>query len=170
MTALTVLGTLPIGGCSGAPSATGVDTASIRPSVADQLNRVGFTVTSIDCPPGADVSSDATVECSVALGDGSQVAIEVGATDDKGRRRLTWKLGHDLVVTDGLVGDLTAFAHGAVSDDLSVTCPRAIVLPGGNGRLSCDVSDGKGQSATVVVPLVGGQPVADRDQWSVDQT
>ena len=152
-----------------ASAGSGVDTASIQPSVVDQLNRVGFTVSSIDCPAGADLSGGAIATCSVALGDGTKVTIDVGATGDAGQRKLTWKLGHDLLMTAPVVDDLTAFARLAVSDDLSVTCPKAVVVPGGAGRLTCQVTDSKGQTATMIVPVTGGQPIPDHDQWSVDQ-
>jgi hypothetical protein len=165
--AVGVLGAITA--CSNGTPSANVDTSSIQAPIAAQLQKVGLTSTSIDCPPGQPTSS-APLACAVTLGDGTKVGLAVGVTDDGGQQRLTWKVGPDLVDTGPLVADLTTFARTAVSDDLDVTCPPAVVIPGGNGRLTCDVTDGSGQKGKIVVPLQGGQPVADHDTWSVDQS
>src|SRR6476619_7085216 len=92
-------------------AAFAIDTSSIRPGIADRLGQVGLTLTAIDCPSSVQPSAGAPVSCTVTLGDGRQVGLDVGVVDDAGRQRLTWKLGPDLVPTDALVADLTEFAR-----------------------------------------------------------
>jgi hypothetical protein len=163
---LAVLGA----GCSSGGNALAIDTSSIRPQVADQLAEVGLTLQSIDCPTSAQPAVDAPITCTASLADGGKVGMTVGLEEAGGHQRLTWKLGPDLISTDALLADLTTFARTAVSDDLSVTCPKVVVLAGGNGALTCQVSDPKGQQGKLLVPLRGGRPVASRDQWSIDQS
>jgi hypothetical protein len=163
-------GGLVVAACSNGGSSAAVDTSSIRQPIADQLQKVGLSLATIDCPAGAQPTAAAPVTCTATLGDGTKIGLSVGMQDDGGQRRLTWKLGPDLVDTNAFVADLTAFARSAVSDDLDVRCPPAVVVPGGNGRLTCTVTDGRGQQGKIVVPLQGGQPAADHDAWSIDQS
>nr|ALS90836.1 protein of unknown function (DUF4333) [uncultured bacterium] len=145
-----------------------VDVSPIIQPVTKSLNDLGITVKDIDCPPKVEQAIGSTFGCTVTTDKGEKVPVTVTQKDDNGKVTLTWELGKDVVPTGKHLPALTAYAQ-AVSPDLTVSCPKTVILPGGNGKLTCDVKDSKGQSGKLNVPMKDGVPVADQAQWSVDQ-
>lgn len=153
-----------VGGCAAAM----VDVSPIIQPITKAMNDLGFTVKDIDCPPKVEQAAGSTFQCTVVTDKGDKVPVTVTQKDDSGKVRLTWELGKDVVTTDKHLPALTAYAQ-TVSPDLTVTCPKTVILPGGTGKLTCDVKDSKGQTGKLDVPLKDGAPVADQAQWSVSQ-
>ena len=146
-----------------------IDTSGIVQPVTARLNELGVRVARVECPTGPTVEAGATFSCTIATEGGAPVGLEVTPVPDGQQVKLSWKLGPEVLPTAPLLGDLTGYAHAAISSDLQVSCPKALVAAGGDGVLTCDVRDAAGTTAVLEVPVAGGAPAADRAQWSIVQ-
>ncbi|MBI2705451.1 MAG: DUF4333 domain-containing protein [Actinobacteria bacterium] len=162
-----VLGAV-LSACTGAPQEQ-VDAAPIIQPITSKLNGLGVVVTRIDCPPSIARAPGSTFTCTVVTDKGEPFSVVVTQRDEGGQMKLAWETGKDFVVPDRYIAELTAYAR-TISSDLVVSCPRAVVVAGGNGTLRCDVKDSTGQTGTLSVPVDDGVPVADQQQWSIEQS
>lgn len=153
-----------VGSCT-APT---VDVSPIVLPVTKAFNDLGLTVADIECPPKVEQAVGSSFQCTVLTDKGAKAPVTVTQTGEGDQVRLTWVLGKDVVVLDKHLPGFTAYAH-TVSPDLTVSCPKAVVLAGGTGKVVCDVKDSKGQTGKLNVTMTDGAPSTDQSTWSIDQ-
>ncbi len=143
-----LLGALALGGC-----ASSLDTAKLQSSIQAKLGEVDLSASNISCPSSIEVKAGSTFDCTATV-NGVPAKVTVTQKDDQGN--VSFEVDRKVVY---VIGDGVTLIQQAIRDqgatDVTVTCPKAVALPDGNGTISCTaVADG--QSLKVTVPVTGG--------------
>lgn len=147
--AVAVVGALALAGCS-----KKLDNSSVENGVKDKLAAEGVTVNSVSCPKDRDVKQGDTFECTVNVDGGQALTVTLEQTDDKGT--LSIDVGRQVVDGAAIASQLeTQLATGSTT--VTVTCPPAPIVPGGNGSFECTAVSSDGSTSTLVLTAKDGQ-------------
>lgn len=140
---------LTVAGC-----ATSIDTAKLQGTIQAKLAAADLAASSVACPPSIEVKAGSTFDCTATV-DGVPVKVVVTQKDDAGSvsfetdPRSVLRTENNLPVIQQAIRD-----RGAT--DVSVSCPKAVVLTDGTGSFTCTAT-ADGQALKVSVPVRDGQ-------------
>lgn len=148
-----LLGALAVVGC-----AASLDTAKLQTSIQAKLGEVDLTASSITCPTSIEVKAGATFDCTATVND-IPVKVTVSQKDDQGN--VSYEIGNEVFSTEKVKPAIQdAFTkQGATA--VTVSCPKGVVLQGGNGSFQCTATV-DGQPAKITVPLEKGVAQLDK--------
>ena len=148
-------GGLGLAACS---STSTLDPAKAQTAIQNKIAESDQSASNVSCPSSVPVTVGGTFECTATV-NGTPVKVVVTQKDEQGNvdievdRKVFYVVGDGVTVIEQGIRD-----QGA--SQVTVSCPKAVVVPDGNGTLTCTAT-ADGQSLKVTVPITngsGGQP------------
>ncbi len=132
--------------------AQSLDTAKLQSSIQSKLGEVDLKADSITCPSSIEAKAGNNFECTATV-KGVPVKVSVTQKDDQGN--VSYDIGSEVFSTEKVVPAVESYFKDQGATAVTVTCPKGVVVAGGNGDFTCTAT-ADGQGYTVKVPLKDG--------------
>lgn len=144
---LAAVGLVVLTGCSKT-----IDEAKLQDTIRDKVAAdQGITLTSVSCPKDRKAKTGDIFQCTATTDSGATITFDVTQTSDNGDVKYDSK---DVYIPPaGLTTSIQEAATSSADVQVTATCPKAVVAPGGNGQIECQVKASTGETQTVVVPI-----------------